>query len=148
MAQSGQNLAVTIVVSLLSGFVGGLVGAVVAPLLAIGAVAGAAAAVQQTAEQAREPYKETAADIRLIATAIGTYAVDNNRYPSANSVVDLAVRLEGKYVSKLPYNDAWGRQFEIRSSDDHYEIRSLGADGIRGTADDIVHADGEFTQYP
>jgi hypothetical protein len=62
------------------------------------------------------------------------------------------------YISKLPTTDFWGNSFEVVSSPNGFEIRSLGRDGKRDTAPpsgatsnfdaDIVWTNEGFVQYP
>ena len=145
MAQ--KNLGVTIVVSVLCGLIGGFIGGLLAPLIAAGVLIGAASAAMEQAQESIDPAKQTNWDMRTIGTACEAYAVDNARYPDADSIVGLAVRVEPTYVETLPYDDGWGNRFLIASGGRQYEIRSCGPDGIPHNADDIVYANGYFTKY-
>jgi hypothetical protein len=146
MAQ--QNLGVTIVISLICGLVGGIIGSFLAPLIAAGVIVGAASAASDSVPDEVGKAQRTMADMRTIGTGCELYGVYNERYPDADSVVRLAVRLEPDCLTKVPYEDGWGNRFEITSGGRSYEIRSKGADGIPNNMDDIVYSNAEFTQIP
>ncbi len=142
-----QKLGVTIVVSVLCGLIGGFIGGLLAPLIAAGVLIGAASAVMEESQEGVDLASQTRANMRIVGTCCEAYAVDNARYPDADSIVRLAVRVEPRYFETLPYDDAWGNRFLIASGGRQYEIRSCGPDGIPHNADDIVYANGGFTKY-
>ncbi|HET7710351.1 MAG TPA: TonB family protein [Thermoanaerobaculia bacterium] len=74
--------------------------------------------------------RRTASDIRSIASAVLTYAVDHNRYPTGRTVADLEAQLVPKYIHNLPKVDAWGQplQYAVSSDGRHFRIGSGGAD--------------------
>jgi general secretion pathway protein G len=112
------------------------------------------------------------ADMRSIATAVESYAVDYNVYPAATCTggeytSDTAVtlttasfaRLQPSYIARVPFTDGWGGFFRYASpaAGDQYRLESLGrnksADGITcGTThdfnDDIIYSNGTFIQFP
>jgi general secretion pathway protein G len=104
--------------------------------------------------------KRTMADMRTIATAIGTYDVDHDRYPAGvGSIDDLEGSVVPTYIKRLPRVDGWENTFEIATAEDgsSFEIVSLGRDGEPGVRDgggttlfdcDIVFRDGMFWQWP
>jgi len=133
----------------------------------------------------RSRQKRTMADMRTIATALEARASDMNSFTivgdahNANpgksvkefstlhheSFADLERALVPKYIKKLPRQDGWGVDFDIRTG--HYTekgatlyaLRSYGsdrrADGdsyagrtIKAFREDIVYSDGSFFQYP
>ena len=161
MSQNGPGVAVVVLVSLVAGFIGGAVASLVVPAFTVGVAAGMADGARETAQSTTstdfEAYKATMADIRSVATAIETYSVDHNRYPDADSPAALAVRVEPRYITHMPFEDAWGNELQVRSAPTSYTIRSLGADGLRdahqprGTVsnlnEDIVYTDGQFVQW-
>lgn len=148
MPDKGNNLAVTIIISTLCGFVGGVIASFLMPLLMVGAVAGAAVAAEEAADATREPIKQTGGDIRMIATAVEAYAIDNGGYPEVDNLPSLSTRVEPIYIKSLPYDDAWGNRMKFRATKFDYRISSAGADGTHGTADDFVYENGKFIQYP
>jgi general secretion pathway protein G len=122
----------------------------------------------------RGKQKRTMADMRALATAVESYAVDNNKYPAAacaagvftgggtENTLDQASfsNLSPTYIAQPPKTDGWGHfmRFALESAAaNHYRITSYGrngtTDGVRcGTTtdfnDDIVYVDGSFIQWP
>ena len=116
--------------------------------------------------------KRSMADMRSLATAIESYAVDTNLYPDAvceagmytadteNALASNSFTiLVPSYIAKVPYTDGWSDPFlyAVPLAHDHYRLVSLGrnnsADGRTcGTThdfnDDIMYADGTFIQWP
>jgi general secretion pathway protein G len=122
--------------------------------------------------------KKTMADMRTLATALESYAVDNNHYPAASSSTcpSNAFSAEGSalssasftslvptYISQLPGkggSDGWNHSlhYNLASSGTSYNIRSRGKDNSAqsslscGTTtnfnDDIVYTNGAFLQWP
>ena len=119
----------------------------------------------------RGKQKRTMSDMRALATAVESYAVDNNVYPTAScagglfTTIGTAVNdssftlLSPTYIAQPPKRDGWGR-FMLYNRDtpgNNYNIASYGRDGNPtgvscGTTtdfnDDIVYADGTFIQWP
>ncbi len=121
----------------------------------------------------RGKQKRSMADMRALATAIESYAVDNNNYPSAacpggsytnGSFSDLTTasfsNLSPTYVATAIRKDGWGRFFAYALSSDsqQYAIRCNGRNGqpqgtfVCGTTtnfnDDILYSNGSFVQWP
>ena len=113
----------------------------------------------------RGKQKRTMADIRSIATAVESYAIDNNRYPATEgwqSVRILKEALEPLYIRQLPLVDGWGRGIMVLSDNENYTIVSTGKDGASdgdwagdfaaGPFDsfthDIVFRNGRFVKWP
>jgi len=115
--------------------------------------------------------QSTMARLRIIATAVEEFFIDNNFYPLQPEVLyglesvqdDLAVN----YPRTLPMNDAWGNPILYWSDQQDYRIVSAGADGIldRAWSDslpgdvelvgefsdpnaEIVMGNGSFLQWP
>lgn len=148
-------------VALIVGLV--LIGALFV-LAILGIVAAIAVPNFLTAKQ-RAQQKRTMASIRLLGTAVESYATDNNAYPRAESMDELEPLIVPKYLGSLPRTDGWGNELRYRCSDDacsSYAISSSGADRIyehvlareyaQGTTssfdEDIVFIDGKFVRYP
>jgi type II secretion system protein G len=112
--------------------------------------------------------KRTMADIRSIATAWESYAVDYNAYtPGGQPTVQLAVgtltnQIAPTYIRSFPATDAWNTPWDFRVNSatraQQYRIISYGK---AGTADpavvegvttnfecDIVYENGSFIKYP
>jgi hypothetical protein len=113
------------------------------------------------------------ADIRAIATALESFAVDSDVYPGPTeglkTIDTLADDLEPIYVRALPRYDPWGHPYFVWSDDKTYLLVSAGADGsledeyasaaeaveafggARSTEDDeedIVFINGAFLRWP
>jgi hypothetical protein len=111
-------------------------------------------------------------DMRALATAIESYAVDNNVYPAATcatglwttTTVTLATNsftnLSPTYIAQPPKFDGWSA-FLLYGSDappgENYAIKSFGRDKASTTItcgtttnfnDDIVYSNGTFVQWP
>jgi general secretion pathway protein G len=124
----------------------------------------------------RGKQKRSMSDMRALATAIESYAVDNNYYPAAaagncnpglftanfpgsNLALTSFTNLQPTYIAQVPRQDGWGRFFRyaIDANQNNYRIESGGRDGSPGSLvcgtttdfnDDIVYADGTFIQWP
>jgi len=105
----------------------------------------------------RGKQKRTMADLRTIATAIESYAIDNTAYPVASSVSALAASIEPTYIKIIPATDGWSRGYTIDSMAVQYTVWSGGSDGgslnyFGGPAssmkDSIVFSGGVFVQWP
>ncbi len=105
----------------------------------------------------RGKQKRTMADMRSIATAIESYAVDNTAYPAASSVATLAPLVEPIYIKALPLTDGWRRTYSIDSTSVQYTVWSGGSDGgslnyvggpTSSIKDSIVFSGGVFVQWP
>lgn len=112
--------------------------------------------------------KETMSDMRAIATSCEAYAVDNNMYPAAANMNELAVIVEPTYIRKLPRKDKWdhGYIYVVDHERQNYWIISYGSDGRKeegayksdGTpakegatkeaGSDIIFSNGSFVQWP
>ena len=117
--------------------------------------------------------KRSMADMRSLATAIESYAVDYNVYPIAACDAGLYTSdtagtlttgsftdLQPSYIAKAPLQDGWGHFYGYASSTaaDQYRIECYGRDGTPagspncGTThnfnDDILYANGTFVQWP
>jgi len=108
--------------------------------------------------------KRSMADMRTIATAIGTYATDMNFYPRGLSALSaFETHLVPVYLRKMPPKDGWNTTY-VATTDtagEHYTIQSWGKNkiddglingGVGGETNefdcDIYHQDGMFIQWP
>ena len=105
----------------------------------------------------RGKQKRTMADLRSIGTAVESYAVDNNVYPTAANVGAITQFLQPIYIKKMPANDGWGRAFVVDSVTTLYTISSNGKDGqatscaqavTQNFNEDICFSNGQFIRYP
>ena len=105
--------------------------------------------------------KRSMADMRTIATAIGTYATDMNYYPRGiTSLDEVRQYIEPVYLRNTPRRDGWGTAFYVETADNgaHYTIQSYGRDKTDEGCTlnhetslfdcDICHSDGMFVQWP
>ena len=104
--------------------------------------------------------KRSMADMRTVATAVGTYATDMNFYPrDMGDLGEVAPYLVPIYLRVMPERDGWHTtyQFETDGPGDHYTLISYGkdkvTDGFNGGETnhfdcDIYHQDGMFVQWP
>ncbi len=109
----------------------------------------------------RGKQKRTMADLRSVGTAIESYSVDTNVYPSASDINALKGVIEPVYMKKLPLQDGWSKPMKYEPgtvSGAGYTLKSFGKDGLEegsptggkttGFARDIIFVDGQFTQWP
>lgn len=158
--QSGVNTALIVVI----------VGVVALVVLAVAGILAAIAIPNLLTAMNRAKQKRTIADLRTVATALESYATDNNRYPTVQSYDELAPLLTPKYIAALPRQDGWGHPFQYGCGDAHesvctqYIVASTGKDGVlerelpaavaspRGPTTnydcDIIYASGRFVEYP
>jgi type II secretion system protein G len=118
--------------------------------------------------------KKSMADIREIATAIESYAIDYKDYPPAAagtvpvlfggiSYPTLTLGVTKAYVAPtylkiIPLVDGWNSWYLYNASEPDYTLVSSGRDGIASQPPsggpttnfntDIVYSDGQFTVYP
>ncbi len=109
----------------------------------------------------RGKQKRTMADLRSIATATESYAIDFNRYPmsmSGNVDSNATGTISPIYIKKAPPNDGWGSpiQWETDAVGTTYTVESYGKDNISDGStgattnfnNDITFVDGSFTAWP
>ena len=118
--------------------------------------------------------KRSMSDMRTLATAVESYSVDNNLYPSAscspntftggtaNTLDDSSfILVVPTYVGKTVLKDGWSHYFRyaVNATSDQYRIECLGRDGSPdgGTPNcgtttnfntDILYSNGTFIQWP
>jgi len=109
----------------------------------------------------RGKQKRTISDMRSVATAIESYAVDNNQYPDANNdFLGLIPYLQTTYIKRVPQQDSWKSDFiyYVNASFQDYTLESTGKDKAADAAfvggetqkfgNDIWYSSGTFTQWP
>ena len=83
--------------------------------------------------------QQTRKDLSNLAAGLREFKQKNRHYPTVETLINLADLLFPRYMSTLVRYDGWGRELILQhSSKQSLTIISLGADGIRDTADDIV----------
>jgi len=83
--------------------------------------------------------KETVAALRKLDAGVKAYQQRNGIPPSASTITALSDVLHPQYMTDLVLDDAWGHPLEIESVGSNFRFRSVGADGRRGTSDDIMY---------
>jgi hypothetical protein len=109
------------------------------------------------AEPSRQE-KKTLSDLRSIASALETYAIDDFVYPDAATLDELAAKLAPKFIPSLPRVDGWGNEYVYVSDTATYRMVSAGPDGTfakdsrrLGVAkgdfgDDVILENSEFLE--
>ena len=132
-------------------------------LLIVVAILGIIAAIaipqlRQALEKAKQ--RRTMVDMRLVAQALSSYAVDYSFAPKFNNVPveDVRPYLEPTYAKKIPPNDGWMHAYFYSAEGFDYTIRSYGRDGAADAAiiegpttyfdADIILFNGVFVQWP
>ena len=99
----------------------------------------------------RARYSKTHAYMSNFKTALSTFQVDCDRFPTTLEGLDALIRApagitqwEGPYLDRIPI-DEWGHPLRYTFPDPtdpgSYDLRSAGPDGIFDTADDIKKSD-------
>jgi type II secretion system protein G len=108
----------------------------------------------------RGKQKRTMGDIRALAVAIESYAVDNSAFPVASDVNGLMAILDPIFIRELPTKDGWSHDLIASATGMSYTIGSEGKDGAGGLAacsgsprcgnlnDAIIFTNGQFVQWP
>lgn len=145
-AQASGESAVTVAVVVVAGL---LVFIALAGIVAAIAVPNFLNAVQ------RGRQKRTIADMRAVAAALESFGADNNYYPDAATIDELARALEPAYIRTLPRTDGWGRPLKyeawLEGEDEDmpttYALGSAGKDGVWERADLIDTPEGRTVNY-
>jgi hypothetical protein len=82
--------------------------------------------------------RATAESLKKLAEGVEAYRVKNGTAPDASTIVALTDVLHPMYMKDLIREDAWGRPIEVDAAGGKFRFRSFGADGQRGTADDVA----------
>jgi len=113
----------------------------------------------------RGKQKRTISDMRSVATAIESYAVDNNQYIDATGDFLAAIPfLQTTYIKRVPQQDSWKTDFlyYVSPTFQDYSLESLGKDKRADAAmagggsggptqkfgNDIWYSTGTFSQWP
>jgi len=82
--------------------------------------------------------KATAVSLEKLTAGVATYRQQNGSAPAATDIKALTDVLHPLYMKDLVLDDAWGHQILVESASPTIRFRSLGADGLRDTADDLL----------
>ncbi|MFI5120834.1 MAG: type II secretion system protein GspG [Thermoanaerobaculia bacterium] len=121
----------------------------------------------------RAKQKRSMADMKNVATAVESYATDQNFYPAAagfslpsgltlptSTIGTVSGQLSPTYLRFVPLVDGWSSYYTYGTSPARgdYALRSAGADGALDATPmwgvttnfnaDIILVDGTFVQYP
>lgn len=86
----------------------------------------------------REKVRRTGLTLQELGGAIAAYRREEGHFPTTGRIAELLDALAPRYISNPRRFDWWGRQFEYEGEALSYRLRSAGADGRFGTADDLV----------
>ncbi|HEV7768835.1 MAG TPA: DUF2059 domain-containing protein [Thermoanaerobaculia bacterium] len=125
------------------------------------------------AQEKKRPWRRTMSDIRNVATAIESYAIDNDGLYPIGDYTSLKAVLSPQYMKTFPEQDIWGHSYAYIASPDRkrYRLVSAGADSIFDwdsrrigpevedieeipvqyrdrLEEDIIYADYTFVQLP
>jgi hypothetical protein len=81
--------------------------------------------------------RETTTSMEKLIAGIANYRRTNGNLPAASDIVQLTNLLHPQYMTDLVRADSWGRPIFYENTGDAYRLVSSGADGMRGTPDDI-----------
>jgi len=109
----------------------------------------------------RGKQKRSMADMRSIGTAVESYAIDNNYYPTAGDIATLAAQATNVvpvYIRSMPLADGWRNNFYVSCTTTGYTLASGGKDGgdltgvswgaFQGFNYPIVFMAGQFAAWP
>lgn len=94
----------------------------------------------------KEKSLRTASDMRAIATALESFRRERGYYVVAESNAALIDNLMPSYLRSVIRLDAWSRELDYKGEAGSYRLASAGADGVAGTADDIVIENGQMVK--
>lgn len=83
------------------------------------------------------------AELETLVTALDAYRRERGFYIVAEDQSVLVDHLSPRYTSSVLRLDPWHRPYKYKGAQSSFTLRSVGADGVEGTADDIVKAKGE-----
>ena len=119
----------------------------------IGIIAAIAVPNLLTAIQ-RSKRSRTAADLRAIGTALGSYNVDNNQFPASANAAALFPLLQSQGHYSGSQKDGWNREYTYIPTIQNaittgYTLISRGKDGGAGVTNsefdsDVIYIDGGF----
>ncbi|HVG33731.1 MAG TPA: type II secretion system protein GspG [Pyrinomonadaceae bacterium] len=76
-------------------------------------------------------------ELEMMAAALNSFKRERGFYVIADSTGTLVDQLNPRYLRRVIRLDPWHRPYLYEGERDHYVLRSAGADGEVGTADDI-----------
>lgn len=94
--------------------------------------------VRLTATLNEQRRQATLQAMKLLAAGIERYVLEDGSLPAGKDMREITDVLHPLYMQVLVQDDGWGRPMEYTFSGFTFRLLSLGADGLRGTADDII----------
>jgi Type II secretion system (T2SS), protein G len=85
----------------------------------------------------REKALRARSELELMAAALDSFRRARGFYPAVDSTGALIDQLNPRYLSRVIRLDPWHQPYLYQGERDRYGLRSAGADGKPGTADDI-----------
>lgn len=82
--------------------------------------------------------KVTAASLEKLTAGVASYRQRTGSLPPAAEIKALTDVLHPLYMRDLVLDDAWGHPILVETSAPSIRFRSVGPDGQRGTADDLL----------
>ncbi|HLQ78551.1 MAG TPA: type II secretion system protein GspG [Terriglobia bacterium] len=76
--------------------------------------------------------------LQKLSIGIASFRQKNGSAPAATDITGLTDILHPTYMTDLVRTDAWNRPIYYERSGNTFRLLSYGADGIRGTADDVT----------
>jgi Type II secretion system (T2SS), protein G len=76
-------------------------------------------------------------ELEMMAAALNSFKRERGFYVIGDSTGPLVDQLNPRYLARVIRLDPWHRPYLYEGERDHYVLRSAGADGEPGTADDI-----------
>lgn len=84
-----------------------------------------------------EKARRARSELEMLAAALTSFRRERGFYVIADSTGTLVDQLNPRYLTRVIRLDPWHRPYLYEGERDHYTLRSAGADGLPGTADDI-----------
>jgi hypothetical protein len=89
-----------------------------------------------------EKTERARADLASLATGTEAYRRDRGFYPEAETVAVLVDKITPRYLARVVRQDPWNQPYFGQVTAAGFRLGSAGPDGRKGTADDVVQADG------
>lgn len=78
------------------------------------------------------------AELAALATALAALRRERGSYVVSKDHARLIDYLSPRYITRVIRVDPWHKPYAYEGTSDRYSLRSNGADGVAGTADDII----------
>jgi type II secretory pathway pseudopilin PulG len=78
------------------------------------------------------------ADLQAMARALEDFRSERHAYVVSESQAVLIDHLSPRYIKRVIRLDPWNRPYQYRGDSGSFTLRSVGADGMENTPDDIL----------